>query len=128
MLDERTLRSWTDACGLLMILWFNTKNKIVCFNYGSAFAVTERLLITCAHNIYSPIRGFCSEVYFFPGVGSGTLQNRESIKSAQGIFYRSLIPQSSLQNQPLKEELALIALEKDVKAREFFKIGKLDRK
>ncbi len=39
--------------GLLRSNWFDKSGKLSLFNYGTAFAISNHILITCTHNIYS---------------------------------------------------------------------------
>ena len=44
-----------EFVGVLLSLWHNKDKKVKAKNLGTAFMVSDRLALTCTHNIYSEI-------------------------------------------------------------------------
>ena len=58
--------------GLIRSNWYNSRGKLRGYNYGTAFIVSKRILMTCTHNVYSDIFGRDADsVEFVYGLKSG---------------------------------------------------------
>jgi V8-like Glu-specific endopeptidase len=99
--------------GLLRVNWFNKLGKLVCVNYGTAFAVNSKMVVTCIHNIYSENgRELCQEVTFIPGIAKGFINDsHHQYKCTEAARMKCQIPKETLSYTPLKEELVILALD-----------------
>jgi hypothetical protein len=68
--DVREQLSGFEKCvGLLRTNWYDNGRNLKAMSYGTAFALTKNLIMTCSHNVYSEIhKTLASEIYFFPGI------------------------------------------------------------
>ena len=56
--------------GVLISFW-RKNGKIIAKNVGTAFAVTNRLVITCSHNVFAHVLGnHATDVHFYPGLAT----------------------------------------------------------
>ena len=71
-----------QSVGLLRANWYSN-GKLSILNYGTAFAISDRFILTCTHNIYSERkRTYASEIYFVPGILEGKVEENKQFKVA----------------------------------------------
>lgn len=100
-----------SAIGLLRVNWRNEKDELVSINYGTAFAVSPKLVVTCTHNLYSERHcSLTSDIFFIPGIG-GFNNHGRAYKCTRKDQIKCRVPDQSLSFYPLKEELAIFMLD-----------------
>ena len=73
--SQRSLLDLLPHIGILKTNWFNSKGKLRAYNYGTAFMLTPRVLLTCSHNVYSELMGRdCQSLEFAPGHKEGEVR------------------------------------------------------
>ena len=55
--------------------------------YGTGILLSEKLVLTCAHNLYNQTTGeTCTEAVFVPGVKSGKLRENKAYYSSSVVL------------------------------------------
>lgn len=50
--EDMNSKTFYQNVGILRASWYNENKQLTVFNYGTAFAISEQILVTCTHNIY----------------------------------------------------------------------------
>jgi V8-like Glu-specific endopeptidase len=99
---------------MLKAVWRDKKTrKPEYIDYGTAFAVAPRIIVTCTHNIYHEDGGtVADEIVFVPNHKGYISPSTPTFHSMKGEFYQfiRLKEGETLRELPTINELCLIAL------------------
>ena len=108
--DNLFEHTYLHLLGVLRWQW-ESSGTITTITYGTAVLLSSRVILTCAHNLYSEKMGRkCDSAFFIPGANDGFLLDFKNYKiSSERSFKYSKITQT-FRFKPLTEELSLILL------------------
>lgn len=112
---------------MLKGVWKNKKtNKPEYIDYGTAFAVAPRIILTCAHNLYHEEGAtVADEVVFVPSHKGYITPSTPTYRSVEGEYCRfiRLRKGETLKEAPTINELCLIALSQPIPCKQYVKVG-----
>ena len=98
-----------SSIGILKSNWFNSSGKLRAYNYGTAFLISKRLLLTCSHNLCSDEMGRdADQIEFQTGIQESRPVNY--YRSKDKLIIKKATESKSFKLFPLKEELCLILM------------------
>lgn len=126
MSRERTGKLESNV-GILRTEWKGADNRIEVVCFGTAFAISLHIIITCAHSIYLQRQARpCSSFTFVPGIVNGKVTSTSMIYKCTTVDFLQFEPLQEDQNymrQPIEQDIALLFLERSLSLSEYPRVG-----
>jgi V8-like Glu-specific endopeptidase len=111
-----------SCVGLLQVIWYDGES---CSNliYSTAFAISPRVIVTCAHNVYDSTLGECSSAIFIPVHGVATKADIYRTH-AKDFVRKEITPNDGYHYAPTRSDYAVLILERPLDRFIYLNVGR----